>query len=157
MSAYTPAGDVTDVFNRIFDHIDPHHSPINPTMRDAQRLCGRWIMLELLHRGLQYEQVIQRTGIQEHVLFLLGAGLADRSLASSEAWERLALLLTDAQYDPEAMEEIITTALGQSSDPDVDILNSIRSDIESIADRPNSKQMLASSRKRRRLEGLVQT
>jgi hypothetical protein len=150
MSTYKPAGEVNDVLNRIFDRIDPHHSSITSIMRDAQRLCGRWIMLELLRKSLQFEQIIQRTGIQEHVLFLLGAGLADRSLASPEVWERLALLLTDAQYDSDAIEEIITIALGQSPEPNIDILNSIRSDIEAIADRPNSRQMQAPARRLRR-------
>lgn len=70
---------LTVAFERLLDEDNPQDQLLAFEMRQARRLCGRWLALRRLCLGLTNKLAMLHTGLDEQTLLLLEAGLADPS------------------------------------------------------------------------------
>jgi transcriptional regulator with XRE-family HTH domain len=82
--------------------------------RAARRLCGRWLLMRRMLRGLSRADVARRVRIDEEALALLELGLTDAPLTADDVWLRLALVLEGAANDFEQVGAVIAGARGQT-------------------------------------------
>ncbi|NJN17784.1 MAG: hypothetical protein HC822_16680 [Oscillochloris sp.] len=86
--------------------------------RSARRLCGRWLMMRRLQRGLSIVQVAERIAVEPELLRMLEQGLADLPLVPDSAWERLGLVLEGYADDYHHVALVARTACGVMAEPD---------------------------------------
>lgn len=83
-------------FERLLEHLDPHGPQCEADVQLARILCGRWLVWRRLISGHALDQLADQTGIAPQTLMFLETGLADQTLATEDAWLRLAgALATD--------------------------------------------------------------
>jgi DNA-binding PadR family transcriptional regulator len=112
-------------FERLLDQLDPRADAEDVGRRAARRLCGRWLMVRRLARGLTYSMVAGRTGIGEQALELLELGLLEREALAEELWQRLALVLEAPANDYAYVVQVLSLAAGQAAAFDLAFLQDL--------------------------------
>jgi transcriptional regulator with XRE-family HTH domain len=99
----------------------------------TRKLCGRWLAARRLHAGITDARVADRTGVDAQSLQLLELGLAHDLAHDSEHWERLAVLLADADHDADLVLAVVQGALGADGWFTERTLEQIVGDLHAIA------------------------
>jgi DNA-directed RNA polymerase specialized sigma24 family protein len=104
----------TAAFNRLLDQADPQSAvPIDAETRANRRLCGRWIAVQRLRRGLSVEMIAKRIRVEQNTLLLLECGLATDAELPDAAVEQLARLLVGGIDDIGWLLGVLAIALGR--------------------------------------------
>lgn len=101
---------------RLLDQQELAGGEAGARLRSARRLCGRWLMLRRLRRGLTLADVALRIRSEAQLLQLMELGLGDSPLAGPEVWHGLSLVLEGAEKDFQRVAEVVEVALGQRAD-----------------------------------------
>lgn len=122
----------TTVITRWMALNDPTGSALSPAMRQARRLCGRWVALRRLLVGLRSETVACEAGVSAETLLLLETGLADAGMAREDAWIRLFHLLAAHHNDVDWVAVVVETAIGLRDACDAHILAEVDRQVSQI-------------------------
>ncbi len=101
--------------------------------RAARRLCGRWLLMRRMLRGLSRADVARRIKLDEETLGLIEMGLTDAPLTAADVWLRLALVLEGSANDYDQVGTVIAVTLGQAPVPDADWLARLEAELEPTA------------------------
>jgi hypothetical protein len=130
------ADDPKEAFlRRLIGQLDPQIPARDRAARQEQILCGRWLAVRRLRRGLTALAIAQATGLPEQALLFLETGLGDAELIPSQTRRALIGLLANDQADAPRVELIVSIALGIVI-PDVPTLESIAADLRRPGDEP---------------------
>jgi DNA-directed RNA polymerase specialized sigma24 family protein len=104
----------TAAFSRLLDQADPQAAmPIGTETRANRRLCGRWIAVQRLRRGLTVEMIARRIGVEQNILQLLECGLATEDELPEATVEQLARLLVGGTDDIGWLLSVLAISLGR--------------------------------------------
>lgn len=101
---------------RLLDQQELAGGEAGALLRSARRLCGRWLMLRRLRRGLTLADVALRIRAETRLMQLMELGLAESPLVADAAWHELSLVLEGADRDFQRVAEVLEVALGQRVD-----------------------------------------
>jgi transcriptional regulator with XRE-family HTH domain len=116
-------------FERLLDLHERPGPAVDAATLEARRVCGRWLTLHRLERGLSLAEVAWRTGIDVQVLTLLEQGLAAMPAVEPAAWHALALVLEHPRNDFALVEEALAVTIGQSAPPDAAWLERLNAEL----------------------------
>jgi hypothetical protein len=119
----------SDFIGRLIEHTNPHYQQKPPENQHAQVMCGRWLALHRIRRGLDRSMLAEQTRIDPQVILFLESGIADPSLAPAHAWIQLAQMLADAHYTATHIHSIMAIALSADEEVHDAILQQVLSDI----------------------------
>jgi len=91
----------------------PQHTAIAPMW--ARRLCGRWLLMQRLRRGITAEVIADQARVDADTLHLLELGLVYDVGADDERLERLACLLATRQSDADLIGAVLRVAIGAAT------------------------------------------
>jgi hypothetical protein len=78
----------------------------------TRKLCGRWLAVRRLQAGITDARVADQTGVDAQSLRLLELGLTNDLAYDDEQWERLAVMLANANQDADLVLAVVQGALG---------------------------------------------
>lgn len=116
-------------FEKLLDMQERPGPAIPKEMREARRICGRWLAVRRVLRGLSPADVARRTGIDVQVIELLELGLADAPPVAPNDWRALCLVLEHGRNDFEQIETVVHAAIGLTSLIDESWLREIEAEL----------------------------
>jgi len=118
--------------DRLMVRIDPHQPPIDETLLDAQRACGRWLALRRLRMGLTIRQIAGITLVPEEHIILLETGLGDSSSLTDTARRNLSRNLGTGKDDFDWVERVIAVAQGHAEPLDESVLAPVKAYLDAV-------------------------
>lgn len=100
------------IASRWLDLANPHKPKTTSAMRQARRICGRWIAHRRRTLNLSVERLAETIGTSAEAVHLIELGLAGEDLFDADARECLIRLLKEAKGEDWAAD-VIATALGR--------------------------------------------
>jgi hypothetical protein len=123
----TPA--FTSVFRRLLEQAESTGESYGPAMRQARRLCGRWLVVRRLAMSLDAATVAERTEVGAEALHLLELGLADEVMVSEGARDQLVPQLAGSYHDEDWVAVVIDSAVGRRDACAEAIITRVREDL----------------------------
>lgn len=103
----------TSALRRLLDQATTDTTAQSPAMRQARRRCGQWLVIRRLALGLDAGVVAERTEVGAEALHLLELGLANETIVSEQARDRLVPVLASQQHDEDWVAAVIDGAVGR--------------------------------------------
>jgi transcriptional regulator with XRE-family HTH domain len=113
----------------LVDQIDPHRSTQTPDTLVDRVLCGRWLALRRLKKGLSAEDLAATAGVTAEHLKLLEAGVANPILLSNSALQILGGKLADRTRNARWIQQVGQVALGDDRASDAKLIEDVRADL----------------------------
>lgn len=114
---------------RLLDQTTLDQSADGPALRQARRLCGRWLVVRRLAIGLDAAVAAERMGVGAEALHLLELGLVDERMLPEQARDLLITSLAGVQHDEDWVAVVIDSALGRRDARAQPIITRVQADL----------------------------